>query len=157
MQAIRLARFLTVDVPEDLDVTFQIFPHYSEEENVLCGWDGDKLIYAVATDEQPGGYSNAEYWGGMLDAFKADENVGVSVVKEGIYECMLGAGVEYKIFKMQAGEEVTHQIMCLISDQRVAYWVFTTLIDHSDIFLVNRFMGKILSSARIEVTATITS
>ncbi|HMY41377.1 MAG TPA: hypothetical protein PK011_18770, partial [Marinagarivorans sp.] len=62
----------------------------------------------IGADEQPGGYSDQEYWGGMLTALQADPDNTVSVIKEGEYHNQDGSLLNYKIFKLQMGEVILH-------------------------------------------------
>lgn len=63
---------LSVEPPEQLDLTYQAIPAFDEKEKVIAGWSGKKLQYFVVVDKLPPGYLDATaYFSGLARDLRA--------------------------------------------------------------------------------------
>lgn len=148
MDYVKLEEHLIVVIPEGLDITYQIFPEYSDDQAVICGWNEEGLSYLLVADEQPGGIDYPSYWSSLEDALKLmSSNSRIKVIKSGAYLSDDGLDIRYRIYRRtQQGEEEL-LVFHLLRNDAIAYWVIPTLVDASDIFIVNNQISKILKSA----------
>lgn len=58
--ALDLPAGLSIDPPEDLDLTYQIIPAYDEKEKVVAGWNGEDLQYIIPVERLPPGHTDAQ-------------------------------------------------------------------------------------------------
>lgn len=150
MNEIQLNDRLFVSLPDNLDLTFQIFSDYSTTEEVVCGWSGDELQYALIADDQPGGMEHEEYWSGLLDELKKDcENGMFKIVASGDYKNSNDYLITYKALKTKVDGDEINQLLHLIVVDTVAYWVTAIFIASTNIFKVNGEVRAVLNSARV--------
>lgn len=150
MDYVKLEEHLSIVLPEELDLTYQILPEYSAEQAVVCGWNADGLCYLLTADEQPGGVDHALHWQGLESFLKSSSSDNkIKVLKSGDYRSNEGLEISYRIYKrMQMGAEEL-LIFHLILNAAIGYWVMPGLAQASDVFIVHNQITKILKSARL--------
>lgn len=150
MNKVHLEKKLIVGLPDALDLTFQMIPEFSEDQELICSWDGDDISYFLTADDQPGGYEHSHYWASIENTLRGSSSDNkVKTMKTGTYNTDDGTEISYRIYKhTQMGEEDI-QIYHLINNQNIAYWVITTLLSVGDIFKVNNEIISILKTAEL--------
>ena len=146
----KLGQFISVKPPADLDLTFQVMEAYDPNEEILVGWIGEELDFLMVVDEQPGGLDNKAYWRGLENEYKKITDDGkLNVLKEGQYETDLGVPVSYKVFLWVSDGERNLQIIHLVKNQQIAYWVMLSpqSIERADLNLESSI--KVLKTAQL--------
>ncbi len=115
----------TIEVSSsNLDVTFQVFPDFDPNEELVHGWKGEDLQYLVLVDQQPGGLEANKYWKGMLKEIKNDaDNKKVTIISEGTISGASNNEISYKLLRwLSEGDEMT-TMYYLVAGQKYTYWV----------------------------------
>lgn len=151
MPEISLQKNLHVNLPENIDITFQVIPEYSDSEEVICGWLESELKYIITADDPPGGMVHENYWSGMLETLKGNsDNRILKIIASDEYESLFGERITCKIFQTTLDGDEHNHILHLIVGEHIAYWVITVFINITDIFKTNSEVKEILKGARIE-------
>ena len=147
---IKLEKHLKVSLPESLDVTFQLFPEFSEEQEIICGWNDEDISYLLTADDQPGGREHQYYWSSMENALRISSSDNkIKILKSGEYQTNSNEKITFKIYKRKQMGDEEIQIQHLISNDFIAYWVLALIVDVGDIFKVNSEIVEILKTAEI--------
>jgi len=151
MKNIKIKENLFIDLPDHLDLTFQILSDYSEEEKVLCGWNGDDLQYALIVDDQPGGIDHDVYWNGLLEELYKDSDTGtVNTIASGDYKNSNAHRITYKALKTISDDEEVNHLFYLIVGETIAYWIITIFMSATDLFKVNGEVRALVENLRLE-------
>jgi len=145
---VNIEKHLSVELPQSLDLTFQIFPAYSEEDEIICGWAGEQLVYLLTADEQPGGFDDEFYWSGMEKTLReSTPSRNFSTLKKGSYLTNSNHPVSYPVYKRKFMGEDEIYLYHLIKNEKIAYWVMATVINLSDIFKISSEVNIIMKTA----------
>ena len=126
----QLATYLEVSVSPTMDVTFQLFEGFSDDEKILVGWSGEQLNYAVTVTEQPGGFSMKKHFKGLRKAAKRESSNGkLSDVYKGEVNNVFGFATEFRVYATMMDGDPTIQIIYVISNKTLAYHVVVYVPD----------------------------
>lgn len=129
-QPLQLAAGITVEPPEQVELTYQIIPSYDEKAKVLAAWDGDKLKYFVDVSELPPGYLNARTY---LSAFATDLRKAwknLEIGRQGSYKSAHGMSASMvELVRPAAGnDERKAMVVHHLNDGKRAFLVTVSLI-----------------------------
>lgn len=154
-----VARGLAIELPEHLDLTYQIIPEYDEREYVLAGWNGEDLLYFMTFEKLPSGWLEADRWfaGLMRDLRAASGGKPVDVLDRGSYPSAGAYSIHYMEyrFNLDGGPETQHQIASFLGDSGNSYVVSSTLVDAAAAGQMHAETVDILKTARAP-TANVT-
>lgn len=152
MDRYKLDDYISVVVPEQMEVTFQAFPELGLETPVLCIWDRGQLQCLLSVDEQPNGQDDEDYWM-ALDTELRLNIFGIKVVKEGEYLSQYHGNVSYRIYRDPTGSKASTQIYHLIHGAKKTYFVIAALYHYEELFVTNSQIIQLLKTARVDVSS----
>jgi len=121
--ALDLPAGISLDPPENLDLSYQIVPSYDEEQEVIARWNGEKLQYYVSVEKLPPGYLDAKsYLTGLArDIGKAWS--GINLGKQSTYTTASGLAVSVVEFSKPAKGDapVTTLVVHFITDGKSSF------------------------------------
>jgi CDP-glycerol glycerophosphotransferase (TagB/SpsB family) len=134
-----------------LDVTFQVFPDFDPDENLVHGWKGDDLHFLLLVDEQPGGHKTDKYWRGMLEEIRnGSDDKSVTVLSEGAYSGASAKQISYKLLSWVSDGDTTIQMYNLINGKRRSYWVISTPFSEDLDYMLEETKKLLASSTLLE-------
>lgn len=123
VHALDLPAGISLDPPENLDLTYQIISSYDEKQEVIARWNGEKLQYFVSVEKLPRGYLDAKFYltGLARDLGKAWS--GISVGKQSTYTAASGLAVSVVEFSKPAKGDtpVTTLVVHFITDGKSSF------------------------------------
>ena len=141
---------LTVDLPEQLDLTYQIIPDYDENEKVIAGWSNDKLQYFVALSRLPAGYLDGPSYLAALARDLRKAWGSVEVGQQATYRTESGmSGTTVVLFKPASGKSTSKTILIAhhLTDGKASFVATATVMPTASIDTASEHVKRILSSA----------
>jgi hypothetical protein len=132
-ETFRLPEGLVLEAPDDLEITYQNVPAYDASKKVIVGWDNGKLLYLIDVTRLPQGANDA---GRHLERLLMDiggNSVGraVNVRSKGQYPAIGGLAGHYVDYRFvpTGSERAQHQVAHFLTDARVSFTVFVSVVD----------------------------
>ena len=125
---------VTVEPPENLDLTFQVIPSYDSKQKVLAGWDGQKLQYVIGrVTKLPPEFRDAnKYLAGYTHDIRQASVPGTfESGRTGNYKSTGGLNGTYMEYstELRGLKKTRPQVMHFLTDSNVAFMVVVSPID----------------------------
>lgn len=125
-----VAKGLAIQIPDELDITYQTLPFYDDHEFCLARWFSESLQYVMAINKLPDGWLDAEKWmaGFQRDMRSLSKWGSCKEGKSEVFVSPAGFAISsLEMYYVIKGEDVQrHQIMSYLTDYKNAYTVPTT-------------------------------
>ncbi|AWF81539.1 hypothetical protein BTJ40_12285 [Microbulbifer sp. A4B17] len=149
-EELKIAEYIKVNPPSEMDLTFQVVPDYSPDEEILLIWNGDELDYLVVTDRERGGQKHELYWRMILKEFqKSSGRKKVKISNEGELTTKSGLKVSYKTVEWFSEGDKSVQMLSLVVGRKDAYWLIVNSTNE-DMARITESFKRILET--IELT-----
>lgn len=132
-ETFRLPEGLVLEAPDGLEITYQNVPAYDASRKVIVGWDNGKLLYLIDVTRLPQGANDATRYLERLLMDIGGNSVGqaVNVRSKGQYPAaggLAGHYVDYRFVPI-GSERAQHQVAHFLTDARVSFTVFVSVVD----------------------------
>jgi len=107
-----VAKGLAIQIPDELDITYQTLPFYDDHEFCLARWFSESLQYVMAINKLPDGWLDAEKWmaGFQRDMRSLSKWGSCKEGKSEVFVSPAGFAISslemYYVIKGQVGEEL---------------------------------------------------